>query len=108
MDQLDRKAIETAQKALSGGRFDWQAYLLLAVSEIRSGKAVDAEERYSAEPQSYGKFEMLLSDYDSGSDKAFLSILSFFESGMSELVSNSTGERRSKAVEACKRLASMQ
>lgn len=110
MDTLDKKALETAQKALSSGRFDWQAYLLLAVAEMRSGgssEGGDAQVRAVVQSGD-GKFEALLADYNAGSDKAFDALLSFFESGLSELTANESGERRKKAVEACKRLASVQ
>lgn len=111
MDQLDKKALETAQKALSGGRFDWQAYLLLAVAEMRSEGTTEGEsdsQARSVVQSGDGKFEALLADYNAGSDKAFETLLSFFESGLSELTANESGDRRKKAVEACKRLASVQ
>lgn len=107
---LNQKAIEIAKKELSGGRFSWQAYLLLAVAEMRSegsSERSDAQVR-SVVKSGDGKFESLLADYNAGSEKAFETLLSFFESGLSELTANESGERRKKAVEACKRLASMQ
>lgn len=103
MDSLDKAAIETAKRALSGGKFDWQAYLLLAVAEMRSARTQSDES--SGRKVEAGRFDAMLECYSAGDEGAFDDMLSFLESAMSELVVNERGDRKKKAIDACKRLS---
>lgn len=123
MDALDVRALDTAKKALSNGRFDWQAYLLLAVAEMRSDGSRQpqkaAEERAeepktkAAEPESdepverTGTFDRLLSDYRKGIPGSAQSLACFLEAALSELYRSSTGDDRRRVACSCQRIGKL-
>lgn len=107
MAEMDERMHELAAKALAGGKMDWQAYVLLHVSEERMRRE---RELYGEppEPERMTDFCACVRDYLATDDPEKLSeSLSTALSTMSELKASTSGEGRQAVLDTCRRIGNL-
>lgn len=110
MAEIDEHMHEMAEKALKRNSSDWQAYLLLDVSERRMAEKLDKPEERTTETRTDGDtaLESAARLYASTGDMSALSeCISAAQATISELHAASSGDCRKRIEEWARSLSSM-
>lgn len=107
MAELDERMHDLAAKSLAGGKPDWQAYILLHVSEERMRREQELFGK-RPEPSRMTDFCACVREAMASDDAEKLEeSLSIALSTMSELRAQTTGERRQAVIDTCRRIGNL-
>ena len=112
MSDLDERALQAAMKSLSGGRFEWQAYLVMCAAEGRIGTHETREAEGSGVDESIDSFGARFAEYarTRGTDSGFVNLERCVSVGVatfSELLAETSGEERECVRAACLRIGQL-
>lgn len=113
MSDLDERALKAAMKSLSGGRFEWQAYLVMCAAEGRIGKVSEPEGVEGSQvDESIDSFGARFAEYarTRGTDAGYVNLERCVSVGVatfSELLAETSGEERECVRAACLRIGQL-